>query len=319
MKRAQRFAWIETNGVTLRTVVEGAGPLIVLLHGFPQCWYLWRHQIDPLAAAGFRVAVPDQRGYGASSRPEAIEDYDIRTLCADVRGLARALGYDEFIVVGHDWGCIVAWNTALLHEDACRAVMGLSVPSWRFGPATIDPPGMDERFWYIRWFQKPGLAETTLERDVRRSLYAIYYAVSADAPTGSFVRQLAYPRTASLPAVLPEPPARLPSWLTTADLDYYAEQYTLSGFRGPVNWYRNIPMHNARTPELDGKPIAQPAAFAAGACDPVLDFDPDWRAKLDAGLGDARFVELVEDAGHWLQMEQPDATTRLILRFLDSL
>ena len=101
----------------MRSVVEGDGSLVILLHGFPQCWYLWRHQIDPIVAAGYRVAVPDQRGYGASSRPPDIADYNIRDLSAGVAGIAESLGYSDFILIGHDWGCIVAWNTALLYEE----------------------------------------------------------------------------------------------------------------------------------------------------------------------------------------------------------
>jgi len=153
--KERTFQQIETNGIRLRTVVEGKGPLVILLHGFPQCWYLWRHQIDPLVNAGFQVAVPDQRGYGGSSRPPAIADYNIRALAADVAGIAPALGHDKFTLIGHDFGCFVAWNTALLHEEACRAVMGLSVPFWRIGADMMNPPGMEDRFWYIRYFQEP--------------------------------------------------------------------------------------------------------------------------------------------------------------------
>ena len=118
------FRMIETNGVTLHTALAGDGPLVILLHGWPQCWYLWRHQIAPLAAAGYRVAVPDQRGYGASSKPDDVRAYNIRELAADVAGLAHALGYDDFVLFGHDWGCLVAWNTALLHADGATMCLG---------------------------------------------------------------------------------------------------------------------------------------------------------------------------------------------------
>ena len=129
----RNFKMLETNGVVLRTVVEGDGPLVILLHGWPQSWYLWRHQIDPLVAAGYKVAVPDQRGYGGSSCPHEVSQYDILKLTADVDGIRAALGYDTFKLIGHDWGCVVAWNTALLYEKTCSAVMGLSVPFWRMG------------------------------------------------------------------------------------------------------------------------------------------------------------------------------------------
>ena len=316
--RHRNFETIATNGVRLRVVVEGAGPLVILLHGFPQCWYLWRHQIDPLIAAGYRVAVPDQRGYGGSSAPLEIADYGIRALCADVVGLAAALGSLQFKLIGHDWGCIVAWNTALLYPELCTAVMGLSVPSWRIGPEAIDPPGMDDRFWYIRYFQQPGVAELELERDLERSLLTIYHGVSADAPPGTFLSQLGYPRANGLLDVMPAPPPVLPRWLSREDLDYYVQQFRASGFRGPINWYRNMPVNKRNTPELEGRRFVQPAAFAAGALDLGLQFSPNWRAHLEAGFDDLRAIDIIEGAGHWPQMEQPAATTAAILRFLQS-
>lgn len=313
--REPDFQMIETNGVTLRTVVAGTGPLVILLHGWPQCWYLWRHQIAPLAAAGYRVAVPDQRGYGGSSKPAAVRDYNIRALAGDVVGLASALGYDEFTLIGQDWGCLVAWNTALLHEDRCRAVMGLSVPFWRPTDATVNPPGYDDRFWYIRYFQTEGVVEAELERDLETSLRKLYYGLAADSPPGTWMGQLQHPRSAGLLDCLPEPD-RLPSWLTAEDFAYYVEQYRMSGFRGPCNWYRNIPYMRADTPELEGKRFTQPAAFVAGAVDDVLLYDPTWRDWFPQAFDDLRFIELIENTGHWLQVEAPEATTAQILRFL---
>ena len=316
---ARSFETITTNGVNLRAVVAGDGPLVILLHGFPQGWSLWRHQIDPLVAAGFRVAVPDQRGYGGSSAPAAVSAYDIRTLAADVIGLAQALGQPEFRLIGHDWGCIVAWHTALLHPAQCLAVMGMSVPHWRFGPAVLDPPGMDDRFWYIRYFQPSGVAEAELDADPERALKAIYWAASGDAPAGTFLRQLTSSRDSGLLDVLPAPPAALPAWLSAEALRYSAAQFRRSGFRGPLNWYRNFPTNDALTPELNGRQIAQPAAFVAGAADLGLEFDRRWRERLAAGLADARLIALVPGAGHWLQLEQPAATTDLMLEFLRGL
>lgn len=307
---------IDTNGVGLRTVVAGDGPLVILLHGFPQCSYLWRHQVQPLVDAGYRVAVPDQRGYGASSAPPRVEDYGIRTLCADVIGLAEALGSPRFRLVGHDWGCIVAWNTALLHPERCLAVMGLSVPVWRLGPTTVDPPGMDDRFWYIRYFQPPGIAEAELELDLERTLRTVYHAVSADAPSGTWMRQLEHPRTCGLLDTLPAPPASQPAWLTREDLDCYLEAYRASGFRGPLNWYRNMARVSADTPELEGRHFRQPAAFAAGALDLGIQFGSRWRAHLETWFDDLRAIDVIDGAGHWPQMEQPAATTAAILRFL---
>ena len=307
---------IDTNGVTLETVVVGEGPLVILLHGWPQCWYLWRHQIDPLVGAGYRVAVPNQRGYGGSSAPREIAAYSIRELAADVVGLSQALGYDEFTLIGHDWGCIAAWNTALLHEDSCTAIMGLSVPFWRLGPEFVNPP--EDGFWYARLFQTPGLAEADLEADLEGSLAGIYYGLSAQAPAGTFLKQLEYPATASFREVFP-PPAKLPPWLTAADLEVYVAAYRKSGFYGPNSWYRNIPTNNASTPELEGKHFRQPAAFAAGAVDIALMIEPDWRSHFESSFDDLRFIEIIDGAGHWVQMEKPTETNAAILRFLESL
>ena len=313
----RNFEMIETNGVLLRTVVEGDGPLVILLHGWPQCWYLWRHQIDPLVEAGYRVAVPDQRGYGASSCPDQISAYGIRELTADVVGLAAAIGQPEFTVIGHDFGCVVSWHTALMYPDVCRAVMGLSVPGWRLGPREVWPEGQDNRFWYMRAFQDLGYAETQLDSDIARSLAGLFYALSADSPPSSFIGQLRFPKTAHFHEVFPAP-ATLPPWLTAEDLAYYVAQFS-RGFRGPNHWYRNLPFNNDNTAELQGARFTQPAAFAAGAEDDVLLIAEGWRERFEPRFDDLRFVEIVEGAGHWLQLEQPEATTELMLRFLDSL
>ena len=311
----RNFEMIETNGVTLRTVVEGDGPLVILLHGWPQGWYLWRHQIEPLVAAGYRVAVPDQRGYGGSSSPHEVAEYDIRKLAADVDGIRAALGYDTFNLIGHDWGCVVAWNTALLYEDTCTAVMGLSVPFWRMGGEAINPPGQDGQFWYMRYFQDDEASDKELNTDLERSFRILLYALGGDSPMASWMTQLEHPDTVGLLDALPAP-GDLPAWLTREDLDYHIEQYRKNGFRGPTNWYRNIPINNGITVELEGKPIAQPAAFAAGVADDVLLYDLDWRASFEPSFKDLRFLELVDGAAHWLQVEKPAETAALMLRFL---
>lgn len=316
--KARHFERLAVNGITLRVVVEGQGPLVILVHGWPQCWYLWRHQIDPLVAAGYRVAVPDMRGYGESDAPAAVADYTIRHLAGDVAGIAAALGEPQFTVVGHDWGCIVSWYTALLHAANCRAVCGLSVPFWRWGPQTVDPPGLENSFWYQRYFQPEGIAERELDADPRRSLSRLYYSACARAGQSAFLDQLKFPRDSRLLDVLPAP-GDMSSFVTDADMDYYVEMYRKSGFRGGLNWYRNIPTVSSSTPELEGRRIAQPAAFIAGAADPVLLFDPNWREKFVASFDDLRSLDLIDDAGHWVQLEQPAKTTDLILRFLAGL
>ena len=320
MIKEPEFQYIKTNGVTLRVVVKGEGPLVILLHGFPEFWHLWRHQIDPIVAAGYKVAVPDQRGYAGSDAPEAIEDYDILHLTGDVAGIADALGYEQFIVIGQDWGCIVAWHTALLYPDRVNAVMGLSVPYWGRpeNPDTlVNPPGLDGKYWYIRNFQQPG-AELALEANAEASLRMIYYVISADSPPGSWMSQATFPADTSM-AEMFDLPLELPAWLSQEDLDYHLAQFEKNGFRGGVNWYRNIERNWALTPRLAEAKFTQPAHFIAGAEDDVLLYVPDWEERMLTHFDDLRRIKLIEGAGHWLMLEKPQQTTEEILLFLDDL
>ena len=307
----RNFEVLETNGVRLRCVIEGNGPLIILMHGWPQCWYLWRHQIDPLIAQGWRVCVPDQRGYGFSESPPDIENYGVRDLAADIDGLATALGYDEYVLMIHDWGALVGWNVALLYPDRVRAVVGMSVPYGR----NLDPAWCTQQFWGDHFFywayfcENVGEAEAHLEEDVRKSLFTIHVAASGDA--GDPVDQQGKKRMLD---AAPKPPDALPHWMTEEDLDYYVSAYNESGFRGGLNWYRNIPRFLSDTIELKGKKIAQPAIFITGSKDPVR--------KMTGGrvgeehFDDLRSVNVIEGPGHWVQLEATAETNRLILEFL---
>ena len=301
---------IDTNGITLRTIVEGDGPLAILLHGFPRCWYLWRHQIDPLKKAGFRVAVPDQRGYGASSRPERIEDYNILELAADVVGLADALGEEKFYLVGHDWGCIVAWYTAWLYPHRLHCVMGLSVPLSPIGPYIVNPPDLDDNFWYIRYFQNPGVAEQEFEADIDRTMRFFNGA--------SKVMGIPKPRDAAMFGDDPTPTELQPA-ITEEDNAYYVASYTESGFRGPINWYRNMSRIHTLTPWLENAKVLVPAYFLGGAKDPVLSFVPDGYNRQDALFLDLRGKQLIDGAGHWVQEEEPEAVSNAIVDFLSSI
>jgi epoxide hydrolase A/B len=313
--KQRNFQMIKTNGVTLRTVVEGSGPLVILLHGFPQCWYLWRHQIDPLLTAGFQVAVPDQRGYAGSDKPAAIEAYNIVELSNDVAGIATALGHERFVVVGHDWGAPVAWHTALLHAKRVRAVVGMSVPYFRgVVGAMTRQENFGDNFWYMVYFQQPGVAEAELEEDIRKSLRMVYYSISGDAPEGIWFT----PKKASAKFLdgLIDPP-KLPSWLTAEDLDYYVAQYEQSGFRGPLNWYRNIDRNIEITPQLANAKIEQPSFFIAGKKDLVLSFGGgNLLSAMDQFVPNLRGKVIIEGAGHWVQAEKPVPTNEALLGFL---
>jgi len=192
------------------------------------------------------------------------------------------------------------------------------VPFWRPTDATVNPPGMDDKFWYIRYFQAPDVVEAELEADLESSLLQLYYGLAADSPFGAWMKQLERPASATLLEALPKTD-HLPTWLSAEDFEVYLASYRESGFRGPCNWYRNIPTNNAATPELEGARFTQPAAFVAGAEDDVLLYDPEWRTHFPAHFDDLRFIDIIDGAGHWLQVEKPDETTAQILRFLDGL
>jgi pimeloyl-ACP methyl ester carboxylesterase len=235
---------VEANGIHLRIAELGEGPAVLLCHGFPESWYSWRHQLAALAAAGFHAIAPDMRGYGRSDRPEAIEQYTLLHLVGDMVGLLDALGIEQVAIAGHDWGAPVAWHAALLRPDRFRAVVGLSVPH-RPRSAVVPTsvmPRRDDAVFYQLYFQTPGVAEAEFERDVRTSLAKILYAASGDAPRppGAGGGEVAMvPRDGGFLTRMPFP-STLPAWLSAADLDFYAGEFARSGFRGGLNWYRNI-------------------------------------------------------------------------------
>jgi pimeloyl-ACP methyl ester carboxylesterase len=312
---------IDTPGARMRVALAGTGPLVVLLHGFPEGWYSWRHQISPLASAGYRVAAADVRGYGGSDKPPAIEAYSIKELSADIDGLIGALGADQAIVIGHDWGAAIAYGTAQFHPERVRAVVGLSVPHLGRGSA----PSVEvfrkiyrDRFFYQLYFQDPGIAEAELEADLRTSLRKIYYSASGEAqkakariehPTGSgFLDRLVDPAT-------------LPPWLSEADLDYCVSQFRSGGFRGPLNRYRNSERDFAALAPFDGKKLAQPTAFIAGSLDTVLRMLPgvDMVEAMRTQCADLRYVKMIEGSGHWVQEERPAEVNTAFLEFLSSI
>src|SRR4051794_7795613 len=209
---------IETNGINMHVAEAGKGPLVLLLHGWPESWYSWRHQLPALADAGFHAVAPDQRGYGGTDAPEDIEAYDILDLTADAAGILHALGEEKAVVVGHDWGAPVAWNSALLYPDRYRAVAALSVPYMGRGPM---PPlqlmraMFGNNFFYILYFQTPGVAEAEFSADIPRMMRTVLYAASGNVKED--VNALAVkPADSKFLDGMPEP-TELPKWLTQQD------------------------------------------------------------------------------------------------------
>ena len=311
---------ITTNGVRLRITEAGQGPLVVLLHGFPESAHSWRHQLRALADAGYHAVAPDQRGYATSEAPPAIEAYDQVELAADAAGLIDALGSTRAVVVGHDWGAPVAYNTALLHPDKVRAVVGMSVP---FGGRPSRPPLPRLReifkdvFFYMIYFQTPGVAEAELQADVRRSLRTFYYSASGDAPRGGAFTP--HPPTAKLLDTMADCGDALPGWLSPADLDAYTSEFTRSGFRGPLNWYRNFDRTWERTADLAGKRIEQPALFLVGDRDPVLAFTRGQLDRMRDSMPQLRESIVLEGCGHWIQQERPAEVNAALVGFLRGL
>jgi pimeloyl-ACP methyl ester carboxylesterase len=309
---------IETNGIRMHVAEAGPadGPLVVLCHGWPELWYSWRHQIPALAAAGYRVAAPDQRGYGDTDAPQPIEAYSILQLVGDIVGLVGALDAREAVVVGHDWGAPVAWSCGLLRPDLFKAVGLLSVP---YAPRPHHPP-MERakvltagRNFYQLYFQEPGRVEAELEEDIRASLARVYFAASGEAGARAGA-DFTFDADKRFVDALPQ--AGTMPWLSAADLDVFAQAYRKSGFRGPINWYRNIDRNWALTPFLAGARLNQPSLFVAGERDLVIGMMPDAYAGLESNAPGLTQKVLLPQAGHWIQQERPDEVNAYLIGFL---
>ena len=270
--------FVESNGIRVHIAECGAGPLVLLCHGFPESWYSWRHQLPALANAGFHAVAPDMRGYGQTDHPEQIDQYTLFHLVADIVGLLDALRVQSAVIVGHDWGAPVAWHTALLRPDRFRGVIGLSVPfvpRRAVRPTTVMPQ-TDTALFYQLYFQTPGVAETEFEHDVRRTIRSLMYSSSGDLPLGQIGSAAAdgvgmVPRQTGLLSRLINPDT-LPPWLSEADVDFYTGEFARTGFRGPLNWYRNIDRNWELLAPFAGLPITIPALYIAGDRDLVLHF-----------------------------------------------
>ncbi len=314
------FRFIETNGIALRAAVMGDGPLVVMVHGFPESWYSWRHQMAPLAAAGFTACAIDVRGYGGSDRPHAVEAYDLKQITADIAGIIDALSPGvPAVLIGHDWGAPLVWNTALMHADKVRAVAGLSVPYTPVG----DRPYLEisrrvftdrNRFFYQLYFQEEGKAEEEIEADVRSFIRKIYFAWSGD---GTFDQNK--PADAPLLDTLIDPDP-FPDWLSEADIDYYVSEFERTGVRGALNRYRNNERDWSLQRPYADKKIEQPALFIVGERDPTLTmFNLDIVARMEASMADLRGVHTIPGIGHWTQQEAPDAVTGHLIDWLATL
>ncbi len=314
---------ISANGIRIHAAECGSGPVVLLIHGFPESWYSWRHQLPALAAAGYRAVAIDVRGYGRSSKPAAVEDYRMVKIVADVVGVVGALGGEPVVLIGHDWGAPIAWTSALLRPDLFRGVAGLSVPYTP--PASPDLPaplermasfvGPDEEF-YVQYFQEVGRAEAEIEEDVRRWLLAFYYGASGDAPAGENFAVI--PRGTRMSDRFIHPDT-LPGWLTEADLDFYAGEFERSGFFGPLCRYRNVNRDFQDLAAFADQPIRIPALFIGGEKDGPTIWGAPAIEQFSSTLPELVSSTIVPGAGHWIQQEAPDVCNDLLVGFVRSL
>jgi pimeloyl-ACP methyl ester carboxylesterase len=319
---------VALGDVELSVLDAGEGFPVVLAHGFPELAYSWRHQIPALAAAGHRVLAPDQRGYGRSTRPQAIADYDITHLTGDLLGLLDDIGEERAVFVGHDWGAMVVWQLALLAPERVAGVVGMSVP---FIPRAPVPPTqifrqiVGDSFFYMLYFQEPGVADADLGRDPAATMTRMLAGLPVVDPGAGLAGAGGIGAGDAASAMagddrgfverLPDPD-RLPDWLSRHELDAYIAEFSRTGFTGGINWYRNLDRNWELTPQLAGAKVEVPALFVGGAGDPVLLMSPP--AVMDGWLSDDRGRVLVEGAGHWVQQEKPDEVNQALLGFVEA-
>jgi pimeloyl-ACP methyl ester carboxylesterase len=304
--------------VRLKVHVAGRGPLVVLMHGWPELALSYRHQIGPLAAAGYTVAVPDMRGYGGSTSDLPVERYSLDQLADDMAAVADALGFERWVSVGHDWGAPAAWRTALRFPDRVAGVFGLSVPHQALG--VVPGPVLDgfealypDSFFYVRYFQQVGPAERELEADPRAALRHIFHALSSGAPLHAWTARR--PRDSRLLDGLDAPRGPL-SFMAEEELDAYAAAYAASGFFGSLNWYRNLDRSADEARAYGDQRIRQPAGFLCGDMEITLCFIDDALAGQRALCDDLRCETVLPGAGHWIQQERPAEVTAALLDFL---
>ena len=310
---------VETNGVQLRVIDAGdtGAPVVVLAHGFPELAYSWRHQIPALAEAGYRVLAPDQRGYGGSSKPGAVDAYNVVELSADIVGLLDDVGAERAVIVGHDFGSVVAWAAPLLHPDRFAGVVGLSVPPVprpRVPTTQAFRKVFGDNFFYILYFQEPGPADAELSRDPATTLRRLLGPLST--PDEAAALRMLQPGPQGFIERIPEP-GGLPDWISQDEFDHYVAEFTRTGFTGPLNWYRCFDRNWELTATTPAATISVPSLFIGGGSDPTLAYTPRHRVH-DLVSGDYREV-MIEGAGHWLQQERPDEVNQTLLDFLSRL
>lgn len=311
---------VKVNGIEMHIQVQGTGPAVLLCHGFPELHRSWRHQVKALSAQGFRVIAPDLRGYGQTDAPKQISSYTIVELVKDLTDLLDALGEKTCVIVGHDFGAVLAWNACLLQPERFRAVAALSVPYSQRGPEApmaIFKKLTGDRFFYIDYFQQPGVADAELDGDIARSLRAQYFSFSAE---GERRRRALVPasRNAKFLDTVVDP-GSVPGWIGEAEFAQYVADYKRSGFAGPLNWYRNLDKNWELMAKFEGAKIIQPALFIMGEQDPVRAQTRRNFERLPETVPNLKQSVILDNCGHWTQQEKPEEVSRLLIGFLKNL
>ncbi|HET6811050.1 MAG TPA: alpha/beta hydrolase [Acidimicrobiales bacterium] len=318
----QRHHVLDAGGTRIHAVEQGSGPLVLLVHGFPESWYSWRNQLPALARAGFRAVAIDVRGYGRSAKPPAVEDYRMVRHVADNVGVVEALGETTAVVVGHDWGAPIAWSSCLLRPDMFRALALLSVPYSPYGRVrpleVLGQLGGDETF-YMVYFQEPGRAEAEIEADVRGWVRGMYFTASGDAPAPADGRTMASVAPGGKLRDRFVHPEKLPPWLSEEDLDVYVEEFEHSGFSGPLNRYRNMDRDWADLAAFRHMPIPAPSLFIGGDRDGPTIWGAGAISQFPETLPGLRGSHVLPGAGHWIQQERAAEVNELLVGFLHSL
>lgn len=312
--------FLRTNGIRMAVHEAGEGLPVVFSHGFPELAFSWRHQVAALAGAGFRAIAPDQRGYGQTDRPAAVDQYTIVHLCGDLAGMLDALQIEKAVFCGHDWGGAVVWMMPLLFPDRVAGVIGVNTA---FMPRAPGPPiellrrARGERN-YVVAFQEPGVADEALGRNVEKTFRIFFSAQRMSAEEFAKLPADSPARKFELLSMLEaEVPLDGPLIMSEEDLQVYVETYTRTGFTGGINWYRNFDRNWELTPELDGAKVEVPSFFVGGAEDPVLTMSPP--DGQEAWLTDHRGSVIIDGAGHWVQQEAPEQVNAALLDFCDQL
>jgi pimeloyl-ACP methyl ester carboxylesterase len=308
---------IALNGIEMHVAECGAGPLVLLCHGWPELWYSWRHQLRALADAGFRAVAPDMRGFGQTTAPDDVAAYTIFHNVGDMVALVAALGETRAAIVGHDWGAPVAWHAALLRPDVFSVVVGMSVPHRKRGRGApldmLKKAGKGDYYWI--YFQDAA-AEDEFARDARFTIQRLFHIGFGETPLED--KMSLYVDRAKGLLGSSRDPVPLPPWLTEQDIDLFAAEYARTGFRGGLNWYRNIDRNWALTAPWQDALITQPALFIAGSRDAVITGSMGQRAleDLDSVVPNLKRKILIDGAGHWIQQERPDEVNAALIAFL---